>query len=91
MAKITMRRGKFGGINAVANQNGMIVALAIDPRGSLKKAIGKAKGSEASDGEVIEFKSLVAEVLTPYTVGFSWTPYTAARRAPTGRKPAVCC
>jgi tagatose 1,6-diphosphate aldolase len=67
MAKITMRRGKFDGINAVSNKNGMIVALAIDPRGSLKKAIARAKGSEASDAEVIEFKSHVAEVLTPHT------------------------
>jgi hypothetical protein len=30
MAKVTMRRGKFGGINVVANKSGLVVALAID-------------------------------------------------------------
>jgi tagatose 1,6-diphosphate aldolase len=62
-----MRRGKFNRISAAANKNDMIVALAIEPRGSLKKAITRAKGSEASDAEVIRFKSHVAEALTPYT------------------------
>ncbi len=66
MAKVRMSKGKFAGINAVADQNGVIAALAIDQRGSLKKAIAKAKGGEASDAELIEFKILVSEVLTPY-------------------------
>jgi tagatose 1,6-diphosphate aldolase len=66
MAKIRMSRGKFNGINAVADQKGVIAALAIDQRGSLQKAIGKAKGSDATGAEMVEFKNLVSEILTPY-------------------------
>jgi tagatose 1,6-diphosphate aldolase len=66
MTKVRISKGKFDGINAVADSNGVIAALAIDQRGSLKKAIAKAKGSEASDAELVEFKALVAEILTPY-------------------------
>lgn len=66
MAKVRMSRGKFDGINAVADANGVIAALAIDQRGSLKKAIGKAQGGEATDANLIEFKSVAVELLTPY-------------------------
>jgi tagatose 1,6-diphosphate aldolase len=37
-----MTRGKFDGINAVANDQGVIAAAAMDQRGSLRKAIAKA-------------------------------------------------
>ena len=67
MAKVRISKGKFAGINAVADQRGVIAALAIDQRSSLKKAIAKARGDEASDAELSEFKTLVAEELTPYT------------------------
>jgi tagatose 1,6-diphosphate aldolase len=66
MAKVRITKGKFDGINAVADQNGVIAALAIDQRGSLQKAISKAKGSDASDADLSEFKVLVSELLTPY-------------------------
>lgn len=67
MAKVRLTKGKFDGINAVADKNGVIAALAIDQRGSLQKAIAKAKGRDASDAELSEFKVLVSELLTPYT------------------------
>jgi len=66
MAKVRMSKGKFDGINAVAGDNGVIAALAIDQRGSLQKAIAKAKGSPASDADLRQFKMLISEVLTPY-------------------------
>ena len=66
MSKFRISKGKFDGINAVADKNGVIAALAIDQRGSLKKAIAKAKGTDASDAELSEFKMLVSELLTPY-------------------------
>jgi tagatose 1,6-diphosphate aldolase len=66
MAKARMSKGKFDGINAVADDNGVIAALAIDQRGSLQKAIAKAKGSPASDADLRAFKMLISEVLTPY-------------------------
>ena len=66
MAKVRMSKGKFDGINAVADDNGVIAALAIDQRGSLQKAIAKVKGSPASDDDLRQFKMLISEVLTPY-------------------------
>jgi len=65
-AKVRIPRGKFTGINAVADERGIIAAAAMDQRGSLRKAIAKAKGSDATEAEVSEFKVLVTEVLTPY-------------------------
>ncbi len=65
-AKVRIPRGKFNGINAVADERGIIAAAAMDQRGSLRKAIAKAKGSDATEADVSEFKVLVTEVLTPY-------------------------
>ena len=45
--KVRMSRGKFNGIQKIANEHGVIAAAAMDQRGSLKKAIAKAKGSDA--------------------------------------------
>jgi len=66
MAKVRMSKGKFNGMNAVADKNGIIAALAMDQRGSLSKMIATARGSEATAAEMAEFKTLVAEILTPY-------------------------
>ena len=52
--KVRMSRGKFNGINAVADEQGVIAAAAMDQRGSLRKAIAKAQGSDASDAQVSE-------------------------------------
>jgi tagatose 1,6-diphosphate aldolase len=61
-----MPRGKFDGINKLTNERGVIAALAMDQRGSLRNAIGKVQGRPATDAQLSEFKVLVAEVLTPY-------------------------
>ncbi len=86
MSKIRMTKGKFNGINAVADSKGVIAALAIDQRGSLKKAMAKAKGSDASDAELVEFKVLVSEALTPYASAILLDPEygleAARHRAP---------
>ncbi len=66
MAKVKMSKGKFEGMNAVADKNGVIAAVAIDQRGSLQKALAKAKGSPVSDADLSKFKIQIAEVLTPY-------------------------
>ena len=58
--------GKLAGMKAVSNARGVIAAAAMDQRGSLKKAIGKEKGGDVTDAMMEEFKSLVAEVLTPH-------------------------
>lgn len=66
MTKVRMSKGKFDGINAVADKNGVIAALAMDQRGSLQKAIAKTKGSPVTDADLREFKMLISEVLTPF-------------------------
>ena len=66
MSKIRISKGKFNGISSVADQNGIIAALAMDQRGSLQKGITKAKGSQASAEDLAEFKMVVTEELSPY-------------------------
>src|SRR2546429_8130105 len=62
--KVRLSSGKFSGINAVADETGIIAAAAMDQRGSLKKAIAKARGGEASRKDLTEFKIRVTEGLT---------------------------
>lgn len=58
--------GKLKGLRAVSNERGVIAAAAMDQRGSLKKALAKEAGRDATDAMMQEFKSLVTEVLTPH-------------------------
>jgi len=58
--------GKLAGLKRVSNERGVIAAAAMDQRGSLQKSLAKEKGSEVSDAMMEEFKTLVAEVLTPH-------------------------
>ena len=53
-------------MKAVSTDTGAIAAAAMDQRGSLKKALAKAKGSDATDAMMEEFKAVVTEVLTPH-------------------------
>jgi len=53
-------------MKAVANDQGVIAAAAMDQRGSLQKSLAKEKGSEVGAAEMEEFKSLVTEVLTQH-------------------------
>jgi len=86
MAKIKLTKGKYIGINTIANSSGVISAVAIDQRGSLRKAIAKVKGSEATPAELSEFKVLIAEELTPYASAILLDPEygleAVGRRAP---------
>src|SRR6266542_1385095 len=76
MAKVKMTRGKFEGINACANQRGVIAAAAMDQRGSLKKAIAKARGEggQATADDMRAFKTSVAKVLTKYASAILMDP-----------------
>lgn len=73
-SRVRMTRGKFDGINAVADDKGIIAAAAMDQRGSLQKAIAKAKGGEVSAQELGEFKAIVTEMLTPYASAILMDP-----------------
>lgn len=74
MAKVHMTRGKFDGINACANERGVIAAAAMDQRGSLRKSITKARGSAATDADLSRFKEAVTRVLTPYATAILLDP-----------------
>ena len=78
--------GKLAGMKAVSNDRGVIAAAAMDQRGSLKKSLAKEKGSDVSDREIEEFKSLVTEVLTKYASAIlldpEWGLPASKRRTP---------
>ncbi len=58
--------GKYRRLMALSDEHGVIAALAIDQRGSLKKALAALSNRQITVSEIVEFKTLVAEVLTPY-------------------------
>lgn len=86
MSKIKITKGKFNGIQACANANGVINAAAMDQRGSLKKSIGKAMGKDASNVDLTNFKIIVTKVLTPHSSAILMDPEyglpTLSHRAP---------
>jgi len=59
---VKISKEKIKHMKALSNERGVISAAAMDQRGSLKKALG----ANATDKQLEEFKSLVAEVLTPH-------------------------
>lgn len=88
MATVRMTRGKFESIQSCADERGVIAAAAMDQRGSLQKAIGKAKGGSASEDELIEFKVAVSEILTPHATAILLDPefgLPAARARASGK------
>lgn len=65
----SISRSKMERLQRVADGKGVIRAAAMDQRGSLKKAIAKAKGidpSAVTDEMMSEFKTAVSRILTPY-------------------------
>src|SRR6266540_3191830 len=76
MAKVKMTRGKFEGINACADERGVIAAAAMDQRGSLKKAIAKARGEggQATAADMTAFKTAVTKILTRYATAILMDP-----------------
>ncbi|MGE0544945.1 MAG: tagatose 1,6-diphosphate aldolase [Dehalococcoidia bacterium] len=84
--KARITRGKYENLLALSDEKGTIRAAAMDQRGSLKRAIAKAKGADASNEELSEFKAIVTEVLTPYATAILMDPEygleAIKRRAP---------
>lgn len=65
--KLSERKVKH--LKAVSNPAGIIAAAAMDQRGSLQKSLAAAKGvdkKQITDEMMIEFKTAVTKVLTPY-------------------------
>ncbi|HEY8767503.1 MAG TPA: tagatose 1,6-diphosphate aldolase [Dehalococcoidia bacterium] len=69
-------KGKFDGITALADERGVINAVAVDQREWLTKAIEKAHGGEyqTTSDDLTQFKIAVAEVLTKYASGILLDP-----------------
>jgi len=86
---IHISRGKFNGINALANENGVIAAAAMDQRDALRKAIAKVRGAPATDAELSEFKVLVAEALTPYATAILLDPEYGLEAVQKSREGAI--
>ena len=61
---VKLGKGKVAGINACANDAGVIAAAAMDQRGSLEKSIAKARGAPATPEDLVSFKKAVTAVLT---------------------------
>lgn len=66
--KVKITRDKFEGMNACADERGVIAALAVDHRGNLMQAIASARGEsgQATAEDMLAFKTAVTRVLTPY-------------------------
>ena len=78
--------GKIAGMKAVSTDGGTIAAAAMDQRGSLKKALGKAKGGAVTDARLEEFKTAVTEMLTPHASAIlldpQWGLAASKKRSP---------
>jgi len=64
MLKLT--NNKLEALKRLSDENGVIGALAIDQRGSLKKMISSASAKDIGDSGIIDFKKVVSKELTPY-------------------------
>ena len=71
--KAGITKGKAKGIDACADDRGVIRAAAMDQRGSLKKEIAK-QGGAATDESLTEFKTLVTKVLTKHASAILMDP-----------------
>ena len=76
MAKVAIGKGKLAGINACADQYGVIAAAAMDQRGSLQKAIAKARGNAgtATAEDLAAFKTAVTKILTKHSSAILMDP-----------------
>lgn len=74
MTKVQISKGKFAGIEACADANGVIAAAAMDQRGSLSKAIAKARGSAVGPEALTEFKTAVTRILTRHASAILMDP-----------------
>ncbi len=66
---MSLSEGKVRHMTALSDKRGVIAAAAMDQRGSLQKAIAKAKGvpaEQVTHEMMVEFKVSVSKILTPH-------------------------
>jgi tagatose 1,6-diphosphate aldolase len=71
---IELTTNKLAALKRLSDENGVIGALAIDQRGSLKKMIAAGSANDVGDEGIIRFKELVSEELTPYSTAILLDP-----------------
>lgn len=63
---LRLTKGKYEALNRLSDEDGVISALAIDQRGSLKKMLSEIDVGDSPEEKIIKFKKLISEELTPY-------------------------
>ncbi|MEI4828945.1 tagatose-bisphosphate aldolase [Bacillus sp. FJAT-53711] len=71
---LELTNNKLAALKRLSDENGIIGALAIDQRGSLKKMIEAGSENNVGDEGIIRFKELVSEELTPYATSILLDP-----------------
>jgi tagatose 1,6-diphosphate aldolase len=71
---VELTRNKVAALKRLSDENGIIGALAIDQRGSLKKMIAAGNSRSIGDEGIVRFKELVSEELTPYATSILLDP-----------------
>jgi tagatose 1,6-diphosphate aldolase len=74
MMMLELTTNKLEALKRLSDENGVIGALAIDQRGSLKKMIAAGNARNVGDEGIIHFKELVSEELTPYATSILLDP-----------------
>ena len=64
--KFSLTDGKAARLDRLSNHAGVLTALAMDQRGSLRKTISGMLGRPMTDDELIAFKAVVSRALTPH-------------------------
>lgn len=71
---LELTKNKKEALQRLSDAKGVIGALAIDQRGSLKKMIQQNSSSDLGDNGIISFKQLISEGLTPYATSILLDP-----------------
>ena len=74
MEKLRISHEKLAHLKNLSDENGIIGALAIDQRGSLKKMLASGAQAVSGDEALIEFKQLISSQLTPYATSILLDP-----------------
>lgn len=74
MEKLRISHEKLAHLKKLSDENGIIGALAIDQRGSLKKMLASGAHAVSGNEALIEFKQLISSQLTPYATSILLDP-----------------
>lgn len=71
---LNLTPAKREALERLSDENGIIGALAIDQRGSLKKMLQQESTTNQGDDTIVSFKELISEGLTPYATSILLDP-----------------